>query len=101
MTHTKGPWRVEGEESIHIGDYPLMHAVIRSKEERWTALAEVEDEEGEANARLIAAAPTMYDALRDCLESLKRLPDVEGAYRVTCIWQAQTALAQAEGKVTQ
>lgn len=31
-------------------------------------------------------------ALADCAECLKRLPDVDGAYRVTCLDQAQRAL---------
>lgn len=37
--------------------------------------------------------PSVREALLDCIESLKRLPDVEGAYRATCIWQAELALA--------
>jgi hypothetical protein len=34
-------------------------------------------------------------ALTDALESLKRLPDVDGAYRQTCIKQAEEALSNA------
>lgn len=34
----------------------------------------------------------LREALRDCVECLKRLPNVEGAYRVTCIWQAEQVL---------
>ncbi len=51
----------------------------------------------EANARLIAAAPCILAALEDCVESLSRLPDVDGAYRVTCIEQARAAIAKAKG----
>jgi len=36
---------------------------------------------------------SLTNALRDCLESLRRLPDVDGAYRVTCIAEAEAALA--------
>lgn len=70
MTHTKGPWRVEGTELLDIGDNALAHAVIRSKEERWTALVEIEDPEGEANARLIAAAPELYEALNGLVSEI-------------------------------
>jgi len=63
--HTAGPWRVDGRDLFQgVGhDKALMHAVIRDPSERWTALVEIEDEEGEANARLIAAAPELLAAL--------------------------------------
>lgn len=48
----------------------------------------------EANARLIAAAPELLSALKDCIESLERL----GAFRVTCIQQAKAAIKKAEGQ---
>lgn len=35
----------------------------------------------------------LVTALTDALESLKRLPDVDGAYRQTCIKQAEEALS--------
>ncbi len=44
------------------------------------------------------AAPALLAALEDCLQSLERLPDNEGAYRVTCIQQARAAIAQAKGE---
>jgi hypothetical protein len=53
--------------------------------------------EVEANACLIAAAPELLQVLKDCLQSLERLPDVDGAYRVTCISEAKQAIAKAEG----
>lgn len=53
--------------------------------------------ERDANAKLIAAAPELYDAAKDALESLKRLPDVDGAWRVTNIQQLENALKKAHG----
>ena len=44
---------------------------------------------------LIEAAPRLLTALKDCVQSLERLPDVDGAYRVTCINQAKQAIANA------
>jgi hypothetical protein len=42
------------------------------------------------------AFPGLVEALADCMESLKRLPDTEDAYRVTCIEQARQALEAAK-----
>lgn len=49
----------------------------------------------ETNARFIAAAPDMAKALEDCIQSLWRLPETEGAYKFTCIAQAKDALIKA------
>lgn len=38
----------------------------------------------------------LLEALKDCVESLTRLPDVEGAYRTTCINQACAVIAEVE-----
>lgn len=52
------------------------------------------------NALLLASAPAlarenaaMRDALAECVESLARLDDKDGAYRVTVLQQARAALA--------
>ena len=45
---------------------------------------------------LLVAAPAMLEALRDCVESLERLPDTDGAYRQTCINQAQSIIQSIE-----
>jgi hypothetical protein len=46
----------------------------------------------EKDAKTFAVSQKLVEALNDCIESLKRLPDVDGAYRVTCIQQAQALL---------
>ena len=53
----------------------------------WNACEGIPTEQVEAGV-----VGEMVTALRDCLQSLKRLPDAEGAYRVTCISQAEAAL---------
>lgn len=75
--HTEGPWRVLPEEpdkdysrvrgtrlghrfkiaNVHDGDHPREYA------------------ESQANARLIAAAPELLDALEDSLKALKAIQD--------------------------
>jgi hypothetical protein len=54
-----------------------------------------------ANAAFIVRSVNAHDdlvaAAKDALESLLRLPNVDAAYRVTCIGQLETAIAKAEG----
>jgi hypothetical protein len=45
-----------------------------------------------------AAAPDLLAALEDAVESLSRLPNEDGAYRVTCITQGRVAIRKAKGK---
>jgi hypothetical protein len=66
MKHTPGPWEADFET------YPIM---VRSQSETWPLVDELGNEEGragvfiantgdnKANARLIAAAPDLLDAL--------------------------------------
>ena len=45
--------------------------------------------------RYRAAAYDLIMAAKDALTSLEKLPDVDGAYRVTCIQQLRAALIKA------
>lgn len=47
------------------------------------------------NLQFITAAPDMAKALEDCIQSLNRMPETEGAYKYTCISQAKAALIKA------
>ena len=44
--------------------------------------------------------PDLLSAAKDALESLRRLPDSEGAFRITCIGQLEKAIAKAEGRAS-
>ena len=46
---------------------------------------------------LLSAAPDLLAACEDALESLNRLPNVNGAFRVTCIAELKSAIAKAKG----
>lgn len=48
-----------------------------------------------ANSKAIAALPQCLNALNDAYESLSRLKDAEGAFRITAMSQARTALLAA------
>jgi len=91
--HTPGPWvvtpnhaeSVEGERlNITVGDQ-----LIAEIHHAW-----IDWDEYDANAHLIAAAPAMYEALRDCVGRL------EAYYGDTypAVIRGKQALAQAEGK---
>ncbi len=85
MNHTPGPWNYHHHVEILKGG-ELDFYTIRSAEN--ICLAEINRIDGatrnqdDANARLIAAAPELLDALRAALDSLeywfKRNGDTEG-----------------------
>lgn len=62
---TAGPWNINGvhciPDIVETGDGP--HNAIRSEGDRWVALVEITDSEGESNARAIAAVPQLLEAL--------------------------------------
>lgn len=66
--HTQGPWRVlpdEGEPYLRIrGTRPgTKFKIANVMNGKFDKIHPQEDEENKANARLIAAAPELYDAL--------------------------------------
>ena len=82
MEITKGKWKVVGANHVYCD--------INESESRLIAKIGGEDEETEANAHLIAAAPDMYEALKDAEKTLRR----NGIVLVLVI----RALAKAEVK---
>lgn len=92
--HTPGPWR---EDGLPIDDY---RTII---DEQGNELCEVTPHNGEANARLIAAAPDMLAALRECLAYMDSLPDApQGSIaevgQCGARYIARQAIASAEGR---
>lgn len=89
-SHTPGPWILK--------PYRKDFSIGISGESEYVVTVTGMSEKDKANARLIAAAPELLEACKDALESLKRLIDAEGAYRVTNISQLQSAIRKALGK---
>lgn len=76
---TPGPWTVS--EYTNYDGWSVFADVIGCVAERWPAYTMSEDQktEAHANARLIAAAPELYEALKSAREFIEdqQLPDSE------------------------
>ena len=95
MTHTPGPWYEAQDE--HDPDI-LMVTTKERTEQNYAPIANIDvqfslafDEEQRANARLIAAAPDLLDALRDMVSDRNELSEGTIAF-------ARWAIAKAEGR---
>jgi hypothetical protein len=91
MRYTKGEWEVMGVSIV---------TSVRTANSRYLApVAKIEalsQVEREANARLIAAAPDMYEALKELRDSIKEEFGLATAQLDGYI-KANKALAKAEG----
>ncbi len=98
MNYTEGKWesykRYDGE--WHVGAMDLMNNCHFVANCGHTGEDEVlpYNKEAIANAQLIAAAPEMYEALKEILFGYE-----SGNYKQAVAEQAKKALAKAEGKL--
>ena len=93
MKHTAAPWTADDNGHIFANGKRTLIATVHKDMEGFAI--GLRRSERDANVRLIGVAPELLAALKDARESLKRLPDVDGAYRITCIQQADKAIAKA------
>ncbi len=95
-THTPAPWHIPapwgGFTHIEGPQGELLFGLAAG-----SADEKQSDETCEANARLIAAAPELYAALRDLLDVRERALSVE-AVLLPCVTAARAALAKVEGR---
>jgi len=99
--HTKGPWRDSNGSIIPELSTPGVFTLIADVKMRPHAKAP--SSEGDANARLIAAAPEMLKALEDvCLSvsyALEENPDANREEILKIIFkQALAPIAKVEGR---
>ena len=90
--HTTGPWVIDWNVSrldIFSSDATVLVASLRR-----STLSEGIDKAALANARLIAAAPEIYAALKDLVYQVQG-PDQPPWL---CLKDARAAIAKAEGK---
>jgi predicted metal-dependent hydrolase len=93
MTHTPGPWTVYSQPNQSSGD--------EGDTAWWYSLEAPADgstfAEHEANARLIAAAPEMNDALKYAENVLAKDPASDRGHKMKALRLIRAAIAKAEG----
>ena len=98
QTFTKGPWIVGDRD---VNDNQL---VIMTGEGTPVWIAKVfpkphyHPDEQRANARLIAAAPALYEALQACVDKLAMWPEGSNPEFFPCVKAGRAALRLADGK---
>ena len=106
MSHTPGPWIVASIFKNHQ-EGGFWDARINYTHDNGSGpIATVEGchstqeayDQVQANARLIAAAPTMAEALHEVLLFLERAPDTDDPDHMRVYQQIKAALAKAEGR---
>lgn len=66
--HSPGPWEVR-ENEILDADGNTIADVFQANQLNWTEGSNVECMPGEANTKLIAAAPELLEALSECIHT--------------------------------
>ena len=101
MNYTKGNWTIK-ETSASITDPLFSHTDITSGGIRIAVAVGIGSDESRANASLIAAAPDMYEALKEIKEYCAEYAEENGLEDNAPMWafisDAQSAIFKAEGK---
>jgi hypothetical protein len=100
--HTPGPWRFEPRiwntpdaENREASDGSIVS--LKNGERDWFVARVDNAPQAEANARLIAAAPELYEALEFCVLVLMNIAPAGGVYN-PALTKARAAIAKAEGR---
>lgn len=101
--HTPGPWWSPDGRTVKQDYRPLTEiggCIITGVLGGSTSgpLFIESDEEVSANARLIAAAPELLDALESILDAIRKPPTSTGGYHEFDIHKAEIAIAKARGE---
>lgn len=91
MKHTPGTWQVEYLSTFDI--FTIECATARQSHIGASTGKRADPEHGEANARLISAAPALLDALLDLTALYAASPGHDPRF----VSKAQAAIAKAEG----
>lgn len=96
MKYTPGPWRISESDTFE----PCIANVNVGRPKESTTVAILAEGmfkafpvEGDANARLIAAVPEMYEALKAMISFYESENDDNSV-----IWNARQVIAKAEGR---
>jgi|688.fasta_scaffold1401594_2 hypothetical protein len=93
--YTPGPWWVGEKKSGYVAQIQIQPAIAIS----WGA---IDEEEADANARLIAAAPDLLEALELLIDDLALRAKLRGDDCLDVsdgrLYKAQKAIAKAKGE---
>ena len=90
MTHTPGPWQVDGDTYVTKNSLIIAHCKQHGHTELEQALA---------NARLISSAPDLLAALKGlCADMLRRGVEHSDEQSIKAWDKAQDAIARARGE---
>ena len=97
--HTPGPWGTDDGAEVWPMDGPtsfvtLARVVGPWSDSQWYGSVE----EGRANGRLIAAAPELLDALRDCCGRLRQWIESEDEDDMEALARARALIKKIEGR---
>ena len=91
---TPGPWHVLKARGYAHGPVDKNNAPVVT----WTGMARPRQEDGMANAHLIAAAPELYEALEEALETIHALIDEGYMAYIHQRERIEYAMAKARGE---
>lgn len=100
MAHTPGPWELQGQWQLKTdtGDWVDAECV---EAPRWGIIGawiDSSSDERESNARLVAAAPELLEALRILRVQFGDYTDGDGAAKFHACNIADAAIVKAEGR---
>lgn len=93
--HTPGPWKADGKQLWRVGKS------YDDPDDPHVYLGEVADwcDQCKANLHLMAAAPEMYELLKEQIECYDKMPMSDLNYAgIEWIKRARAAIAKAEGR---
>jgi len=97
MTHTPGPWRVVWDNEEVFGQQTSIVKGIEIGQSYW--VPEDEAEVNQDDARLIAAAPEMYEAIEQAIDCLTgACPILHASTNDDIAARLRAAIAKAKGK---
>jgi hypothetical protein len=96
---TPGPWSVfDADDSLLVRD-ENDGFIVDAKNGHWNDDGEyAQSSESAPNARLIATAPELYEALADCVEALAHIESIGMRVNPPTLHKARAALAKARGE---
>lgn len=98
--HTPGPWKIETAPNRFGKDFTGVSTVCDFGHDQWANLALCANNgmNGDANARLIAAAPDLLEALKYAERMLDSYKTTHVGVHHAALEKARAAIAKAEGR---